>query len=137
MARPLITKVAFLGFAAWSMLGILGLGLVSLGGGILRFLVQALFAGDPDTAMTADGIAHFIEALGGGVIIFAWVTGGVVIAIGASIFNRLSAVEVHGARFDWQPETWQATEREMKDVTPPRERPSGEMPRLPRPHDKN
>jgi hypothetical protein len=135
MAHRLVTSLALLGFVAWSLIGLVALGLVSLGGDILRFVVELLLSSSPDAAATGETIARFLQALGGGLIVITWVTGSVVIAIGASVFRRLSAVEVHGARFDWQPEVW--PQREMKDVTPRRDIASEETLQLPRLRDKN
>jgi hypothetical protein len=135
MAQRIVTSVALLGFLAWSLVGLVALGLVSLGGDILRFVVQLLFSSNIDALETAESIAHFLQALGGGLIVFVWVMGGIFIAIGASVFRRLSAVDVNGARFDWQPEPW--NRREMKDVTPPRNRASDETLQLPRPRNKD
>jgi hypothetical protein len=136
MANRLVTNLALFGFFAWSLVGLVAFGLVTLGGDVLRFIAQVLFQRSPDVVAAAESVAHFLQALGGGLVISAWAAGSVIIAIGASVFRRLSAVEVHGARFDWQPEPW--TQREMKDVTPPRDNTShDEILRLPRPHDKN
>ena len=130
MAQRLVTGLAVLGFLTWSLLGLGAWGVVALGGDVLRFVAQGLFAADSEAAAIANAATHALQSLGSWLIISTWLFGSVAIFVGASLFRRLSTVEVHSVRFDWQ-ETRQP--REMKDVTPPREAPRGPTIHLPPP----
>ena len=124
MIRRAVTGLALLGFLVWSLLGLGAWGIVALGGDVLRFLTRALLSGNPDAAQFAETVTHVLQGVGGWVIALTWFTGSMLIAAAAAVLRRASTIQGGGAHFEWRSAQWpqqERREREMKDVTPPRE----------------
>jgi len=121
MIRRAVTGLALLGFVVWSLLGLGAWGVVALGGDVLRFVARALLSGNPDAAQFAETVTHVLQGVGGWVIALTWFTGSMLIAAAATVLRRASTIQAGGAHFEWRSTQWPEREREMKDVTPPRE----------------
>ena len=118
MDSRLITGLAVAGITVWTLIALGAWGLVDLGGGLLRTVFEAVFAGNPDAASAVSALMRFMEGLGGWLVGLAWLAGSAAIAVAAALFRQLAAIEIHAVHFGTRYERY--AEREMKDVTPPR-----------------
>lgn len=114
MARQIITTFALAALLAWSLLGLGTWGLVSLGNDVLRLILNLLFWGSPDASSTADALGQVLRGFGGWVVALAWLSGSLVIVLGAAALQRVSLIEARTTRFG----AAARPEREMRDVTP-------------------
>jgi hypothetical protein len=136
----LVFSFALAAFAAWSLLGLLAWGVVSLGGDLLRAASPFLFFGHPDGPAIADAASRVLTAMGGGLVAFVWLAGSVVLLAGTLMLRALGTADVRVARFEFRGGRTDGpgwSSRPMKDVTPSRQsehdRSDHEQGRLPGP----
>lgn len=141
MPQRTVAGLAFTGFVVWSLMILFAWLMVNLGGDVLRLLAPVLFFGHPEGPSIVDAGTRLLVAAGGWVVAAVWLAGCAVLAALTLLLHRLTGGQIGMARFDYHYTRW-PHEREMRDVTPPREHPSKrtsppprQLPRPPRDQD--